>query len=156
DQLDERADVFGLGAILCVLLTGKPPYVAPTKAEVYRQAKEAALTDAYARLDACGADEEVVRLAKGCLTPGRGGGPRHAGVVAEAVAAYQAQVRERLQQAEVARAQAEVKIQEERKRRRVTVMLAASVVLLLLGGSVAGWWYQQQMAAQQRRLDEAQ
>src|SRR5262249_5460812 len=50
DQLDERCDVFGLGAILCVLLTGQPPYVAPTKAEVYRLAKAAALTDASARL----------------------------------------------------------------------------------------------------------
>jgi tetratricopeptide (TPR) repeat protein/serine/threonine protein kinase len=153
DQLDERCDVFGLGAILCVLLTGKPPYVAATKAEVYRQAKEAALTDAYARLEACGADKALVRLAKGCLTLDLAERPRHAGLVAEAVAAYQAQVQERLQQAEVARAQALVKVQEERKRRRVTL---AAVVVVLLGGSAAGWWYQQQAAVQQRRRDEAQ
>jgi tetratricopeptide (TPR) repeat protein len=156
ERLDERCDVFGLGAILCVLLTGKPPYVAPTKAEVYRQAKAAALTNAYARLDACGVDAELLQLAKGCLAPDLAERPRQAGLVAEAVTAHQARVQERLRQAEVARAQAEVKVQEERKRRRVTLALAVAVVVLLLGGSFAGWWYQQQAAAQQRRLGEAQ
>jgi tetratricopeptide (TPR) repeat protein/tRNA A-37 threonylcarbamoyl transferase component Bud32 len=155
ERLDERSDVFSLGAILCVLLTGKPPYVAPTKAEVYRQAKEAALTDAYSRLEACGADAELQQLAKACLTPELAERPRHAGLVAEAVAVHQARVQERLRQAEVARAQALVKVQEERKRRRMTLVAAAAVVLLLLGGGVTGWWYQQQAAQQQRRLGEA-
>src|SRR5262249_46839177 len=27
ERVNERADVFGLGALLCVILTGKPPYV---------------------------------------------------------------------------------------------------------------------------------
>jgi tetratricopeptide (TPR) repeat protein len=146
--LDERADVFGLGAVLCVLLTGKPPYVAPTKAEVYRQAREAALTDASARLDACGAEDELVQLAKVCLTPELAERPRHAGLVAEAVAVHQARVQERLRQAEVARAQAEVKVQEERKRRRVTLALAVAVFLLLGGAGAAGWWQQYQEAEQ--------
>jgi serine/threonine-protein kinase len=158
ERLDERADVFGLGAVLCVLLTGKPPYVAPTKAEVYRQAKAAALTNAYARLKACGADEELVRLAKACLMPDLAERPRHAGVVAEAVAAYQTQVRERLQQAEVERAAvaaraeeaqarataetqarqaaeaqasaAQAKVAAERRARRLTAGLAAATLLL--------------------------
>ncbi len=30
DQIDERSDVFGLGAILCMILTGKPPLNLPT------------------------------------------------------------------------------------------------------------------------------
>jgi serine/threonine-protein kinase len=148
ERLDERADVFGLGAILCALLTGKPPYVGPTKAEVYRQAKEAALTDAQARLQACGADDDLVRLAKACLTPDLAERPRHAGLVAEAVAAYQARVQERLRQAEVRQAQ----VAEERKRRRLRLALAGSVVLLLVG---AGGWYQQQQPAGALRQERA-
>src|SRR5262249_53050806 len=56
--VDERADVFGLGALLCVLLTGQPPYPSSDREWVYRQAARADLADAFARLDACGADVE--------------------------------------------------------------------------------------------------
>jgi tetratricopeptide (TPR) repeat protein len=169
-RLDERADVFGLGAILCVLLTGQPPYVGLTKAEVFRQAKDAALTDASARLQACGADAELVRLAKGCLQPQVEDRPRNAAVVAEQVTAYLVGVQERLRQAEMERAAAQAREEEararaeaetqalraERRARQRTMALAASLLLLLSGVGVAGWWYQQQAAAQRRRLDEAQ
>ena len=36
DQLDERADVFALGSILCEILTGKPAFVGRTMGEVRR------------------------------------------------------------------------------------------------------------------------
>ena len=55
-HLDRRADVFGLGAILCEILTGKPPYVGRSSEEVRRKAANGDLADATARLDACGAD----------------------------------------------------------------------------------------------------
>ena len=44
------------------ILTGKPPYDGPTKADVIRQAREADLVGAYARLEACGTDAELIAL----------------------------------------------------------------------------------------------
>ena len=43
DDLDERADVFGLGAILCEILTGQPPYVDRSLREVQKMAAAAEL-----------------------------------------------------------------------------------------------------------------
>src|SRR5262249_7155605 len=37
-RLDERGDVFGLGAVLCVILTGQPPYVDADGEVVLRKA----------------------------------------------------------------------------------------------------------------------
>src|SRR5262245_19876047 len=63
-SLDERCDVFGLGAILDTILTGLPPYAAKEKHLLWKQAREGDLAEALARLEACGADAELVRLAQ--------------------------------------------------------------------------------------------
>ncbi len=149
--LDRRADVFGLGAILCEVLTGKPPYVGRSSEEVRRKAANGDLADATARLDGCGADAELVALTKACLSPEAVDRPADANAVAAALTAYLDGVQERLRQAELAEAAAQAKAREEGKRRRLTVALAATVLLAVLGGAVGAIIYLTGAVAEQER-----
>ena len=153
DNMDERADVFGLGAILCEILTGKPPYVAKTGLEVHRMASRGKLADAFARLDECGADTELIGLTKECLELEPVDRPRDSGVLAQRVTEYLESVQEKLREAEVqraaeaARAEAEsARATAEIKRRRTSLALAASV-LLLVGLGSGGWLYMERQEA---------
>ncbi len=143
-RLDRRADVFGLGAILCEILTGKPPYVGRSSEEVRRKAANGDLADAAARLDACGADQELIALTKGCLAPEAIDRPKDAQAVADGLSAYLNGVQERLQSAERERAVAMAREAEQRKQRKVQLALAAAVLGLLLGGGAFAWWRNEQ------------
>jgi serine/threonine-protein kinase len=136
ERLDERCDVFGLGAILCEILTGRPPYTAATLEEIRVQALVADQAAALERLGHVGADAELVALARACLAADPERRPRDAGAVAAAVTAYLAGVQERLRQMEVDRTAAQVKAAEVRKRRRINLALAAAVLAALLAGGV--------------------
>jgi serine/threonine-protein kinase len=168
DRLDERADVFGLGAILCAILTGQPPYTGRDGEEVYKKAAVADTAEALARLDGCGADAELIILVKRCLTADPAGRPRDAGAVAGAVTTYQESVAARLRQAELAHAAEAARAEEakataaaERRARRLTRRLAASLLLLVAVGAAGGLWAQRQHAereaeaARQRQAVEA-
>jgi tetratricopeptide (TPR) repeat protein len=115
-EMDRRSDVFGLGAILCAILTGKPPYVGATPADVERQACDADLTGAYARLEACGVDADLIQLAKRCLVKKPDDRLKDAGELATAVTTYLADVEERAQKAKLAQAVAEEKAERAREK----------------------------------------
>jgi tetratricopeptide (TPR) repeat protein len=150
-RLDRRADVFGLGAILCEVLTGRPPYVGRSSEEVRRKAANGDLADTLARLDACGADAELIALTKACLSPEAMDRPKDAQAVADGLSAYLNGVQERLQAAHRERAVAVAREAEQRKRRKVQLALAAALVLLLLGGGSFAFWRNAQIQAGRER-----
>jgi serine/threonine-protein kinase len=135
DDLTERADVFSLGAILCEILTGQPPYTE----DVVAAATHARLEDAHARLDACGADPDLIALGKACLSALPKDRPRSARDVADVVSAHLSEAESRAHQAKLRAAETEARSEEQRRARKHTIGVAAAILaVVLLGG--AAWF----------------
>jgi tetratricopeptide (TPR) repeat protein len=139
EEVDRRSDVFGLGGMLCAILTGKPPYVGSTPEDVIRQAREADLAGAHAELEGCGADAELIALARACLSAEPNDRPEDASVVEKRLTDYLASVEERLLQAERDRAAAEARAKEARRRMLWVAASAGLFLLLLLLAAFFAW-----------------
>ena len=154
DHLDERADVFGLGAILCEILTGKPPYSADDGTLLFRMASRGELTDCFLRLDDSGADHDLVELTKQCLELEPADRPRNARVLAERISEYLASVETRLRETEIERAtQAERVVAESRQvelQRRSASQLRKLVAVLAGVALVAASAFGTALVANQR------
>ena len=83
-----RSDVFGLGAVLCEILTGKPPYEGKTARKIFRRAARGSLRRTFQRLDSCDADPALIALTKKCLSPNASKRPADAGEVASEMTAF--------------------------------------------------------------------
>jgi tetratricopeptide (TPR) repeat protein len=135
-RIGPPADVFGLGALLCAMLTGKPPYEGETSETVRLNAMRGKTEPAFARLDACGADPDLVALCKRCLAFEPTARPKDANVVALSVGALRRAADERVRQAERDKLSADV-------RRRATqraAFIVAAVLLLGVVGTAVGFY----------------
>jgi eukaryotic-like serine/threonine-protein kinase len=144
NKVDCRADVFALGGILIEILTGRPTFSVDSVAEVIQNAASGDLSEAFARLDACGEDAELIALAKRCLSPNLAYRPADAGELAALVSAYRGGIDERLRKSEAERLAAVAIAAEKGKRRQVqlALLLVAGMFIIWTGALV--WWQDRQ------------
>src|SRR5262249_35840004 len=165
-KVNERADVFGLGAVLAVMLTGQPPYVGETLESVRVQAARGKLEGCFARLDAFGAEPEPGAVGQPGLAFGPAGRPADGGAVAAAVAGLRAAADERARRAELERvrvegeqATAQARAAERRKRRRLVLgaaaVLAVVLVLVTVASLLAAGYFARARHEAEEAADEA-
>ena len=169
DHLDERADVFALGSILCEILTGEPAFSGRSSAEILRLAANGDLSRAWKRLESCLADAELVALARDTLAPEPDDRPPDAHAIVDRLLAYQAGVVARVRAAEMASVEAQARAEEEAKRRvladrlsieerrkrYVTLALAASVLLTATLAGFGWIWAERGRAARAGAVETA-
>ncbi len=153
-QVDQRADVYGLGSILCCILTGSPPYTAAQHREAIAARQISPDQTALELADTTKIPEELVSLARQCLAPvDRRLGD--AGEVAAAVESYVQSSAERARRAEVEAAEQKAKVESERRRFRSQLIAAVAVLgavtALLVGG---GWLWIRETVSRASRDQE--
>ena len=160
EQVDERSDVFGLGAVLAVILTGRPPYAGDTAETTRVLAARGKLDDCFARLDASGAEPDLIALCKSCLNPEPDDRPADAGAIARAVASFRAEAEERARQAELDRVRAEgerarleAETRARRQKRRTQLAVAVGALALLVVGASASMTIRNQAEARRNDAD---
>lgn len=144
DRVEYPADVFALGAILCQILTGQPPYFGSNDA-VKENAREGKLFGAYVMLDRCGADHSLVLLAKHCLAYNAGDRPQDAGALAQMFATCLTNLSNQAKAIEISRLTAQsqlidLTVREELATRARWLSRGWLVTAILFAGLAGGGW----------------
>jgi serine/threonine protein kinase len=96
DRVDPRCDVFGLGGILCEILTGMPPYIATDPVTVGKLAAAGNLSECHRRLADSRSPRSLINLARWCLNAEAGLRPEDGSEVLREISAIRRERRQRM------------------------------------------------------------
>ncbi|HEV7282799.1 MAG TPA: protein kinase [Pirellulaceae bacterium] len=88
ERIGKRSDVFGLGSILCEILTGRPPYVGSYGSEVFKQAAKGDTQEVLTRLESTRVAVDLISLTRWCLSKRPEDRPANAAEVVEVLESY--------------------------------------------------------------------
>ncbi|MEM7457385.1 MAG: tetratricopeptide repeat protein [Planctomycetota bacterium] len=158
DEIDQRADVFALGAILCEIVTGKPPCATMPEVKLLDFAREPDYARLRNSLEESEVDLELRELLFDCLAPDRDRRPEDAGAVSDRIDRWRDSGEQRLRTAELETVRAEARAVSEQKRRKLAsaltlavMLVAATVTALLL---YVGQQRIREFRAEQQRQEE--
>lgn len=140
DEVDERADVFSLGAILCEILTGAPPYAGRTAEAVRYEAVHGRLEGAQERIGKSGAETGLQAIVRRALARDPTERYSDASALADALLGHLATVELRSRESELQSAEARALDEENRalalqvrRVRRLGLGLLGLATVLVLG-----------------------
>lgn len=154
--VDQRSDVFSLGAILCEILTGEPPYTSDESgsaksADLLAMAAAANLGPTSERLRGPDVPATLAALCLECMAADPAERPRDAGALAQRIDDYTEDVEVRARRAEIEAATVRVRARGTRR------LLAVSAVALVIavGLLIAAWlnWQRAETLSRKRQLD---
>ncbi len=152
DRIDPRADVFGLGAILCELLTGSPPNVGTADSHSSRIADESELAATHQRIAVLDIDDVLRSLLLSCLESDLEKRPKNAAIVAQQMSSYLESIRQKLRDERLAHERNKIQVESERRRRKLWLGIAIAVCGMIASSSVGLLYWQNQKSKRQRDL----
>ena len=159
EKADKRTDVFAMGGLLYEILTGQPPFDAPTASLALAKSIDNDLNSAFELLDKANPDAELATLVKSCLASDPNCRPADAEDVNQQFRAYLGSRESRYAEAQLEKARATERLIAQQKRIRQLVWVSVAIVGALLITTVAGYLYlteKNARVANQARVDREQ
>ena len=141
DVVDKRTDVFALGGILYQILTGKPPFDAPTASVALSKSIASDLIKAYERLDNCGADPELIKIVRRCLAANPDDRPDDAQAVNVQFSEYQSGREQKFEETRLEKARTTERLIAQQKRNRQLRWAATAILVAFAASAFAGYLY---------------